>query len=202
MPGRLFRCQTVYPHDSRPKWLGGAPRRAEEGDQGSTWGSAIVRPCLEQRGPRAPPLILETVWQRNFLIRPVGETSLQMLIIMLERARFLAVLSGEKKKTREAEELFTELHAGKRQDRSFLCIKKKTMPNNKSKGLFVISSCRALYTFFDVLYPRHKWTILHCQRTLEPLRRAIGGTTFIILTKGNKQLPQHLTAFSHLQILE
>lgn len=115
---------------------------------------------------------------------------------------FLPSCQGEKKKTREAEELFTELHAGKRQDRSFLCIKKKTMPNNKSKGLFVISSCRALYTFFDVLYPRHKWTILHCQRTLEPLRRAIGGTTFIILTKGNKQLPQHLTAFSHLQILE
>lgn len=55
---------------------------------------------------------------------------------------------------------------------------------------------------FDVLCPWRKWTILHCQRTLEPLRSAIGATTFIILTKGNKQLPQRLTAFSHLQILE
>lgn len=110
--------------------------------------------------------------------------------------------SCQAKITREVEELFTELRAGKHQVLSFLCIKKKQTPN-KSEGLLVISSCRALYMlFFDVLYPRHKWTILHCQRTLEPLRRAIGGTTFIILTKGNKQLPQHLTAFSHLQILE
>lgn len=55
---------------------------------------------------------------------------------------------------------------------------------------------------FDVLCPWRKWTIPHCQRTLEPLHSAIGATTFIILTKGNKQLPQCLTAFSHLQILE
>lgn len=55
---------------------------------------------------------------------------------------------------------------------------------------------------FDVLCPWRKWTIPHCQRTLEPLHSAIGATTFIILTKGNKQLPQRLTAFSHLQILE
>lgn len=126
-----------------------------------------------------------------------------MLIIMLERARFLAVLSGKKKKkTREAEELFTELHAGKRQDRSFLCIKKKDDAKQQEQGTVCYFFLQGFIHFFDVLYPRHKWTILHCQRTLEPLHRAIGGTTFIILTKGNKQLPQHLTAFSHLQILE
>lgn len=71
-----------------------------------------------------------------------------------------------------------------------------------TSACLLLLSCRALSTLFDVLCPRHKWTILHCQRALEPLHSPIGATTFIILTKGKKQLPQHLTAFSHLQILE
>lgn len=71
-----------------------------------------------------------------------------------------------------------------------------------TRECLLLLSCGALSTLFDVLCPWHKWTILHCQRTLEPLHSVIGATTFIILTKGNKQLPQHLTAFSHLQILE
>ena len=61
---------------------------------------------------------------------------------------------------------------------------------------------RASSTLFDVPCPWHKWTILHCQQTLEALHSPIGATAFIILTKGNKQLPQHLNGFSHLQVLE
>lgn len=76
------------------------------------------------------------------------------------------------------------------------------MPTTRPRDCLLFLPAGLYTPFFDVLYPRHKWTILHCHRTLEPLCRAIVGTAFIILTKGNKQLPQHLTAFSHLQILE
>lgn len=102
---------------------------------------------LEQGGPRASPLILETVSHQNFLIRLVGETSLQMLIIMYNLARFLAVLSG--KKSREVDKLFTELHAGKRHG-SFISMhkKKRRRQTTRARECFVISSCRALYTLF------------------------------------------------------
>lgn len=129
---------------------------------------------LEQGGPRASPLILETVPHQNFLISLVGETSLQMLIIMYNLARFLAVLSG--KKSREVDKLFTELHAGKRRGSFISMHKKKDDAKQQEQGTVLLFLPAGLYTrFFDVLYPRHKWTILHCQRTLEPLHRAIGG---------------------------
>lgn len=121
------RSGLVVHHGEQRKWSQGDRSRLCVGKRHPT-------ARLEQGGPWASLLILETVSHQNFLIRLVGETSLQMLIIMYNLARFLAVLSG--KKSREVDKLFTELHAGKRHGSFISMHKKKTTPNNKSKGLF------------------------------------------------------------------
>lgn len=162
VPERLFHCQTVYPHYSWPKGqvrLDHTPWRVKEVESGgqvkarrekepsvSCSPETVVQASLEQGRPSGSHV--DRCWfSKLFYIKTFSlglwETSLRMLIMKQDLAVF-SVVSGKKCKNfsmccMQGNARFFHFYAKKRESDN---------ANNKTKGLFVISSRRALYTLF------------------------------------------------------
>lgn len=162
VPERLFHCQTVYPHYSWPKWqvrLGRAPWRVKEVESGgqvkarrgkepsvSCSPETVVQASLEQcglSGSHADHCWFSKLSYIKTSSLGLWETSLQMLIMRQDLAVF-SVVSGEKWKNFS----MRRMQGNARLFHFYAKKRESDNANNKTKGLFVISSRRALYTLF------------------------------------------------------